>query len=230
MAQRIVRLCYPYRLARRLQRPLTRRVHTQRLGPTLCGNTPLRQLTTSTTLLPVRSAASPSLTVSSISLSNSKEETVESLIAISTSHLGTHYEQQVKLTLESVGMHLARVGGANDKGVDLRGTWQLHTQTNPFKVIVQCKAEQKPVGPSRVRELLGTLTAESPGTVGVLVALNGFSPRAYDAANRGQPICLVGIGLHGGCHSFWMGPRASKSLGDIVVVKGLNGAIHVSIR
>ncbi|KAJ8330074.1 hypothetical protein QVD99_003185 [Batrachochytrium dendrobatidis] len=159
-------------------------------------------------------------------------ETAESLAAISMLHLGTHYELQSMRTLETLGIQLRRVGGSNDRGIDLRGQWIFPTSTasdshRTIPVIVQCKAEKKPLGPSKVRELQGTLLGEFDSTIAILVSLSGFTSQAYAAAERAQKICMVEIGLHGGCKSFWIGRKASQLLGGVSVVKSFNGNITV---
>jgi hypothetical protein len=61
-------------------------------------------------------------------------------------------------------MDLAQVGGANDGGVDLRGWWTIPSREGQAKsglrrlrVVAQCKAESKPLGPRAVRELEGVM-------------------------------------------------------------------------
>ncbi|WFD32874.1 hypothetical protein MSPP1_003927 [Malassezia sp. CBS 17886] len=71
-----------------------------------------------------------------------------------------------------LGMQLYRTGGAGDRGIDLCGWWApgalggaldpLRTRNaaaDPLRmrVVVQCKAEAKPMAPAVVRELEGTL-------------------------------------------------------------------------
>ncbi|KAI9336841.1 hypothetical protein DFJ73DRAFT_616027, partial [Zopfochytrium polystomum] len=86
-------------------------------------------------------------------------------------------------------MHLARVGGANDHGIDLRGSWDAalepaasakaaSTIPTSLPVIVQCKHESRKFGPANVREFEGVMMREPPGTVGVLATNNGFSDAA----------------------------------------------------
>lgn len=64
-------------------------------------------------------------------------------------------------------MDLQKVGGKGDSGVDLRGWWHLPPlgsesdsvggRRRRIRVIAQCKAESKTMGPRVVRELEGTL-------------------------------------------------------------------------
>ncbi|KAF4581683.1 hypothetical protein EYR40_002695 [Pleurotus pulmonarius] len=63
-------------------------------------------------------------------------------------------------------MDLHRVGGKDDGGVDLIGWWKLpHFPLDPtaatlpdrIRVVAQCKAEKKKIGPKYIRELEGVL-------------------------------------------------------------------------
>jgi hypothetical protein len=70
-------------------------------------------------------------------------------------------------------MSLTQVGGAGDGGVDLRGWWSVpklgssSTSTSGegrrLRVLGQCKAERKALGPRIVRELEGVM-AHQRGT------------------------------------------------------------------
>ncbi|KAF8828138.1 uncharacterized protein C8R40DRAFT_1091962 [Lentinula edodes] len=101
----------------------------------------------------------------------------------STVFRGTSFENRCLHLLEAhLGMVLRRVGGKEDGGVDLNGWWWLphgakdtdstlqlaSSNTNddvqssayPFKrirIIAQCKAEKKKIGPKYVRELEGVV-------------------------------------------------------------------------
>ncbi|KDN45583.1 hypothetical protein K437DRAFT_218340, partial [Tilletiaria anomala UBC 951] len=60
-------------------------------------------------------------------------------------------------------MNLVRSGGAGDKGIDLKGWWKLPSresssaQAENVRVLVQCKAEAKKLGPRTLRELEGSM-------------------------------------------------------------------------
>ncbi|KAJ4468751.1 hypothetical protein J3R30DRAFT_3304643 [Lentinula aciculospora] len=99
----------------------------------------------------------------------------------STVFRGTSFENRCLYLLEAhLGMALRRVGGKEDGGVDLNGWWLLpdvkddadnplhpheatthvdsQTKDLPLKrirILVQCKAEKKKIGPKYVRELEG---------------------------------------------------------------------------
>ena len=92
--------------------------------------------------------------------------------SISAVARGTAYEFACMTTLHGwLGMQLYRTGGAGDRGIDLSGWWEPHTfgpvhsirpdiisKPSPrIRILVQCKAESRQVGPNVVRELEGTM-------------------------------------------------------------------------
>jgi hypothetical protein len=100
-----------------------------------------------------------------------------SLPATSTVHVGTHYEYTVLQTLRRYALSLNRIGGRDDAGIDLVGTWHLpeRERERALRVLVQCKSLKAKVGPNIVRELEGTFRQAPVGwrtgqTVGVLVS------------------------------------------------------------
>ncbi|EAW14182.1 uncharacterized protein ACLA_072150 [Aspergillus clavatus NRRL 1] len=98
-----------------------------------------------------------------------------SLPQTSTSYIGTHYEYTVQQTLRRSAFDLHRVGGRDDAGIDLVGTWHLPQHEHPLRVFVQCKSLKTKLGPNLVRELEGTFRQSAPvgwrgvAKVGVLV-------------------------------------------------------------
>lgn len=73
-----------------------------------------------------------------------------------TTYVGTKYEYTVKYTLRRFAFDLERIGGRDDAGIDLVGTWHVPGRDlAPFRVIVQCKALKTKLGPNLVRELEG---------------------------------------------------------------------------
>ncbi|KAJ5759580.1 hypothetical protein N7520_006736 [Penicillium odoratum] len=100
-----------------------------------------------------------------------------SLPETSTVFVGTHYEYTVLQSLRRYALALHRIGGRDDAGIDLVGTWHLptHEGSRALRVLVQCKALKTKLGPNLVRELEGTLRQAPVGwrtgqTVGVLVS------------------------------------------------------------
>ncbi|KAJ5584410.1 uncharacterized protein N7459_004210 [Penicillium hispanicum] len=95
----------------------------------------------------------------------------------STVYVGTHYEYTVLQSLRRYGLALHRIGGRDDAGVDLVGTWHLPEREHEraIRVLVQCKALKDKLGPNLVRELEGTFRQAPVGwrtseTAGVLVS------------------------------------------------------------
>ena len=89
---------------------------------------------------------------------------------MSTVHQGTAFEERsLALLHKTMSMSLKRVGGREDGGIDLLGWWWLPTNDSMInddiatkkrrriRVIGQCKAEKKKLGPKFVRELEGVL-------------------------------------------------------------------------
>ena len=88
-----------------------------------------------------------------------------SLPQTASTYIGTHYEYTVLNTLRRFAFLLYRVGGREDAGVDLVGTWFLparHRRQRMLRVFVQCKALRTKLGPNLVRELEGTFTTLLP--------------------------------------------------------------------
>lgn len=114
-----------------------------------------------------------------------------SLPASSTVHVGTHYEYTVLQTLRQYALNLNRIGGRDDAGIDLVGTWHLpeREQERALRVLVQCKSLKAKVGPNIVRELEGTFRQAPVGwrtdqTVGVLVSPREATKGVRDALAR----------------------------------------------
>ena len=93
----------------------------------------------------------------------------------STVHKGTQFEHRSRALLQSqLSMSLRRVGGRGDGGVDLQGWWWLPDDNQipegqarilddsgllrkRLRILAQCKAERKKLGPNYVREMEGVL-------------------------------------------------------------------------
>jgi hypothetical protein len=83
----------------------------------------------------------------------------------STTYVGTHYEYTVLRSLRRFAFNLHRVGGRDDAGTDLVGTWHIPGRTllAPVRVVVQCKALSAKLGPNLVRELEGAFRHSPAG-------------------------------------------------------------------
>ncbi|EYE97803.1 uncharacterized protein EURHEDRAFT_442326, partial [Aspergillus ruber CBS 135680] len=111
----------------------------------------------------------------------------------STTYVGTHYEYTVQQVLRRFAFSLRRVGGRDDLGVDLVGTWHLPKHEHPLRVFVQCKALKTKLGPNLVRELEGSFNLRSSpvdsgggggGKLGVLVGTREATKGVRDAMAR----------------------------------------------
>ncbi|KAJ6096503.1 hypothetical protein N7486_007249 [Penicillium sp. IBT 16267x] len=114
-----------------------------------------------------------------------------SLPETSTVYVGTHYEYTVLKSLRRYALALHRIGGRDDAGIDLVGTWHLptHERSRALRVLVQCKALKTKLGPNLVRELEGALRQAPVGwrtdqTVGVLVSPREATKGVRDALAR----------------------------------------------
>lgn len=114
-----------------------------------------------------------------------------SLPETSTVYVGTHYEYTVLQTLRRYALGLHRIGGRDDAGIDLVGTWHLpeRERERALRVLVQCKALKAKLGPNLVRELEGTFRQAPVGwrtgqTVGMLVGPREATKGVRDALAR----------------------------------------------
>lgn len=114
-----------------------------------------------------------------------------SLPAASTVYIGNHYEYTVLERLRRYGFFLHRIGGRDDGGIDLVGTWHLpeRERERAIRVLVQCKSTKAKLGPNLVRELEGTFRQAPVGwrtdqTVGMLVSPREATKGVRDALAR----------------------------------------------
>lgn len=85
--------------------------------------------------------------------------------SLSAVHRGAAFENRSLTLLQThMSMSLRRVGGKSDGGVDLQGWWWLpdcgtsaRSPRRRLRVLAQCKAEKKSMGPNYVREMEGVL-------------------------------------------------------------------------
>ncbi|KIK70111.1 hypothetical protein GYMLUDRAFT_80104 [Collybiopsis luxurians FD-317 M1] len=134
----------------------------------------------------------------------------------STVFRGTSFEKRCLHLLEThLGMVLRRVGGKEDGGVDLNGWWWLpdvtRVQTGPpspeylkqvpikrVRILAQCKAEKKKIGPKYVRELEGVvwrhmaMDKDRAAVVAVFLSESPFTKSSILCAMSSQvPLLLV---------------------------------------
>jgi len=88
-------------------------------------------------------------------------------VMLSSVHIGAAFERRaMRLLQTNLSMSLSQVGGKSDGGIDLQGWWWLPFHPNAFadpthrrrvRVLAQCKAEKKKIGPKYIREMEGVL-------------------------------------------------------------------------
>lgn len=129
---------------------------------------------------------------------------------------GAAYEDMVAGVLGAFGIVLDRVGGANDRGIDLRGFWASGSPSagsDPGSgkklartaVSVQCKHyNTRPVTPRDVREFEGAVAQDrahaAAGCLGILASATGFSAQAKRCAVRGARAWDAGLTLPRAVH------------------------------
>jgi HJR/Mrr/RecB family endonuclease len=89
----------------------------------------------------------------------------------------SEFEQYVAILFEKAGYHVRQTGGAGDRGVD------LEVQRGRRLGVVQCKRYEEAIGPSTIRELIGTMTNVGIGE-GYLVTTSDFTPGARREAQK----------------------------------------------
>ena len=141
-----------------------------------------------------------------------------SLSKESTVYVGTHYEYTVLETLRRYALSLNRIGGRDDAGIDLVGTWHLpeRERERALRVLVQCKSLKTKIGPNIVRELEGTLRQAPVGwrtdqTVGVLVSPREATKGVRDAlARSAYPVFWMMIERNGSLKQALWNSRAEE--------------------
>ena len=144
----------------------------------------------------------------------------------STYYVGTLYEYTVLRALRTLNISLHRTGGTDDRGIDLRGRWLLPTHTHysdGIPVIVQCKAEKRPMGPRYLRELEGATATEEAGTLFLLATLSRFTEgarRVVMGSERAMGVVVVGgYDVGGDVRQFIWNAAAGRLVGNELGVK-----------
>lgn len=149
-----------------------------------------------------------------------------SLPQTSTVYVGTHYEYTVLQSLRRYALALHRIGGRDDAGIDLVGTWHLpeRERERALRVLVQCKALKTKLGPNLVRELEGAMRQAPVGwrtgqTAGVLVSPREATKGVRDALARSSyPLFWMMVELDGTLKQALWNARADElGLGSLGV-------------
>jgi HJR/Mrr/RecB family endonuclease len=99
---------------------------------------------------------------------------------------GQQFEEEFASLLIQKGYKVTHTGGRGDEGCDLL------LDTKKGRVVVQCKAHNKVLGPAPVRELLGSMQHHNANE-GWLVGIEGFSQAAHKfAANKAIKLLVIG--------------------------------------
>lgn len=121
---------------------------------------------------------------------------------VSTVHQGTAFERHsLEVLQQNMSMSLKQVGGKEDGGIDLIGWWWLPeissrgtgtsgtislARRRRIRVIGQCKAEKKKMGPNYFRELEGVLYRYMTNPVD---RKKYFEP--HDGGSQGLPVVAL---------------------------------------
>lgn len=99
---------------------------------------------------------------------------------------GKAFELECLELLKKYRFALNVVGKAGDRGVDLRGCWQLDRDFS-VNVFIQCKNTKNKIPSVRIRELEGSLTQVTPTRcIGFLMANNISTPNTLYAMNSSK--------------------------------------------
>ncbi|KAI0308823.1 hypothetical protein OF83DRAFT_1072937 [Amylostereum chailletii] len=125
---------------------------------------------------------------------------------LSTVHRGTAFEKRsLGLLRAELSMSLTRVGGRSDGGIDLVGWWWVpevkgvageaaggkeREGRRRVRVVAQCKAEKKKLGPGYLRELEGVVYKQVASGVGGTQTESAGSGR-LEAAEASPVVALL---------------------------------------
>jgi len=90
---------------------------------------------------------------------------------------GREIEKELNKIFRKQGYRTFLTKASSDKGIDI---W---LNKNDKKIIVQCKAHKKPIGPNVARDLYGTLIA-SKASEAFLISISGFTTGVYNFVKR----------------------------------------------
>jgi hypothetical protein len=89
---------------------------------------------------------------------------------------GYQFEMEITKILQPFFKEVILTKGSGDGGVDI-----IINNYDETRIIIQCKAHKKPIGPESVRALVGVM-GQFNATKGVFIALGGFSKGAKEVA------------------------------------------------
>lgn len=112
---------------------------------------------------------------------------------------------------------LKRIGGANDRGIDLIGHY------NSKNIMVQCKNENKKTSTSHVRNLEGSL--QNHDAIGILVTRLEFSRKAREYLQYSRK-CLIGMVIDNEILSIYVNLKTQEKH-SLIAAKSLLGKINL---
>lgn len=98
---------------------------------------------------------------------------------------GHQFEHELARLYRTQGYIAKVTKGSGDKGVD------IFLEKGSDKILVQCKAHKKAVGPAVARELFGAMNSFGVQK-GVIASLSGFTKGVYEFV-KGKDIELISI-------------------------------------
>lgn len=139
------------------------------------------------------------------------------LIPTKTVYVGTLYEYTVAESLHRLGFDLTRTGRASDQGIDLLGIWKLPNGLKPLRVLAQCKAVSRSIGPNIVRELEGAFAGvpaewRKGDILGLLATKNKATKGVTEAMGRSRwPMGFLKISSDGCVEQFIWNQMATET-------------------
>jgi HJR/Mrr/RecB family endonuclease len=98
---------------------------------------------------------------------------------------GRQFELELAMRLQSLGWNAVPTPASGDGGID------IDANREGKRMIVQCKAHRKPVGPAVARELYGTMLSTQADSA-MLASVSGFTKGVYDFCAE-KPIHLADL-------------------------------------
>lgn len=145
---------------------------------------------------------------------------------LSSVHRGVAFEKRaMRLLQTNLSMSLNHVGGKSDGGIDLQGWWWLPFAPNAFtdpthrrrvRVLAQCKAEKKKIGPKHIREMEGVLHRHFNDPNPMVALFISESHFTKDALLRTQSSTIPFFLLH-------LPPEHEDNIGSMVWNHALSG-------
>lgn len=102
------------------------------------------------------------------------------MMAVNYKAIGTAYELLCASLLKKYKIEFVKVGKTADRGIDLRGSWNLSKEYT-IPVLGQCKYQSRAISSSTIRDFEGSILAETVGgqtPIGFLISNMHLSKEA----------------------------------------------------